>query len=79
MTIIQWHPLDTARTTTEAKPPTAAQVARRRQYALALCQNAMNATSWRMADRLAKAWECEGCTALGVAMPNEGTVQHGKA
>lgn len=75
MTIIQWHPLDTARTTTEPKPPTPAQVARRRQYALTLCQNAMNATSWRLADRLAKAWECEGCAKLGVLMPADGAKQ----
>ena len=66
-----WYPLDTPRTTTKAAEPTEARQARRRRYAMTLCTNASNATSWRMANRLAARFGCGGCEALGVSAPKD--------
>jgi hypothetical protein len=67
-----WHPLDRPATRTEPAPePTAQQQARRERYARLLYQNAADLTSWKLADRLAKAWGLSAA-ALGVAMPDDG-------
>lgn len=57
--------------TTSAVAVTEAQQRRRRNMATLLCRNALNGTSWRLADRLSVAWECGGCEALGVKCPDE--------
>ena len=69
MTREPWHPLDRRRT--EPAPPTEAQRARRRRYAAILCGNAHNLTSWLLADRMARLWECDGCAALGYEAPTD--------
>lgn len=67
--IYEWQP--TNEPAAPAAQPTAAQMERRRRYALRLCRNALNKTSWVLADKLAKLWECEGCKTLGVDEPEE--------
>jgi len=57
---------ETETTTTVLTPQ---QVAKRRLYALRLCRNAANKTSYALADKMAKLWECEGCKALGIEEP----------
>lgn len=66
--IIEWQPRPDAGTE-PAPAPTAKQLELRTKRAKFLCQNAANLTSWLMADRLAKLWDCDGCQALGVEQP----------
>ena len=69
--IIQWQPTNTP--AAPAKPQTAAQLERRRRYALTLCRNAQNATSLALADKLVKVWlDCD-CEEL---LANESTNQN---
>jgi hypothetical protein len=73
--IVPWHPLDQPTSRTEPAPePTEAQQARRERYARTLYLNAANATSWRMADRLARAWGLS-CEALGIVQPDDGITE----
>lgn len=39
---------------------------RRRQMAIYLCARAQDASAWRMADRLALAWDLGGCAEIGI-------------
>ncbi len=68
--IIPWHPLDAPRSTTAAPEPTERQQARRRAYARTLYLNAANQSSWRLADRMARAWGLSA-ESLGVPAPIE--------
>lgn len=67
--IHEWTP--TGKPDKPATPPTAAQLELRIKRAKYLCQYAANKTSWILADKLARLWDCEGCKALGVEQPKE--------
>ena len=68
--IIQWQPTNTP--AAPAKPQTAAQMERRRRYALTLCRNAANDTSLALANKMVRVWlDCD-CEEL---LADEGTNQ----
>jgi hypothetical protein len=69
--IIEWQP--TNKPAAPAAQPTAAQLERRRRYALTLCRNAANATSLALANRMVRVWLDCGCEEL---LANEGTNQN---
>lgn len=52
--IEQWDPGKRTRKRTQAEPPTAAQRARSRRYALAICCGAATGEARRLADELAQ-------------------------
>lgn len=66
--IYEWQP--TTKPAAPAAQPTAAQMERRRRYALTLCRNAANATSLALANRMVRAWLDCGCEEL---LANEST------
>jgi len=66
--IYEWQP--TTKPAAPAAQPTAAQLERRRRYALTLCRNAANATSLALANRMVRAWMDCGCEEL---LTNEST------
>ena len=68
--IIQWQP--TNKPAAPAAQPTAAQMERRRRYALTLCRNAANDTSLALANRMVRAWMDCDCEEL---LANESTNQ----
>lgn len=68
--IYEWQP--TTKPAAPAAQPTAAQMERRRRYALTLCRNAANDTSLALANRMVRVWlDCD-CEEL---LANEGTNQ----
>lgn len=67
--IHEWTP--TGKPDKPAPQPTAAQLELRQKRAKYLCRYAANKTSWILADKLAKLWDCEGCRALGVDEPEQ--------
>ena len=70
--IIEWQPNN--KPAAPAAQPTAAQMERRRRYALTLCRNAANATSLALANRMVRAWMDCGCEEL---LTNESTHPNG--
>ena len=69
--IYQWQP--TNKPAAPAAQPTAAQLERRRRYALTLCRNAANDTSLALANRMVRVWLDCGCEEL---LANESTNQN---
>ena len=67
--IIEWQPNN--KPAAPAKAPTSAQLELRIKRAKFLCRNAANLSSWLLADKLARLWDCEVCKALGVEQPKE--------
>ena len=68
--IIEWQP--TNKPAAPAAQPTAAQLERRRRYALTLCRNAANDTSLALANKMVRVWlDCD-CEEL---LADEGTNQ----
>lgn len=60
----------------EHDPQPAAEVspetqAKRYRMAWRACQGALDITSWRIANRLAKDFGCEGCKSLGIPQPKQ--------
>ena len=68
--IYEWQP--TTKPAAPAAQPTAAQLDRRRRYALTLCRNAANDASLALANRMVRAWLDCGCEEL---LANEDTNQ----
>ena len=68
--IERWQP--TNKPAAPAAQPTAAQLERRRRYALTLCRNAANATSLALANKMVRVWMDCGCEEL---LSDEGTNQ----
>ena len=66
--IERWQP--TNKPAAPAAQPTAAQLERRRRYALTLCRNAANDTSLALANRMVRVWMDCGCEEL---LTNEST------
>lgn len=62
-----WQP--TGRPSKPAPQPTARHLELRQRHAVKLCKNAANLTSWLLADKLARLWDCDGCKALGIEQP----------
>lgn len=60
--IYEWQP--TTKPAAPAAQPTAAQMERRRRYALTLCRNAANDTSLALANRMVRVWLGCGCAEL---------------
>ena len=69
--IYEWQP--TNKPAAPAAQPTAAQMDRRRRYALTLCRNAANDTSLALANKMVRVWLDCGCAEL---LANEGTNQN---
>ncbi len=69
--IYQWQP--TNKPAAPAAQPTAAQLERRRRYALTLCRNAANDASLALANRMVRVWLDCGCEEL---LANESTNQN---
>ena len=70
--IYEWQP--TNKPAAPAAQPTAAQLERRRRYALTLCRNAANATSLALANKMVRVWLGCGCEEL---LANESTHPNG--
>ena len=70
--IYEWQP--TTKPAAPAAQPTAAQLERRRRYALTLCRNAANDTSLALANRMVRVWLDCGCEEL---LANESTHPNG--
>ena len=68
--IYEWQP--TNKPAAPAAQPTAAQMERRRRYALTLCRNAANDTSLALANKTVRVWMDCGCEEL---LADEGTNQ----
>ena len=62
-----WTP--TGKPAAPAPQPTARQLELRNKRARYLCEFAANRTSWALADKLAKLWDCGGCDDLGIEQP----------
>ena len=76
--IIEWQPNN--KPAAPAAQPTAAQLERRRRYALTLCRNAANDTSLALANKMVRAWldcDCEELLANeGASHIRQGTSRH---
>lgn len=70
--IYEWQP--TNKPAAPAAQPTAAQLERRRRYALTLCRNAANDTSLALANRMVRVWLDCACEEL---LTNESTHPNG--
>ena len=70
--IYEWQP--TTKPAVAAAQPTAAQLERRRRYALTLCRNAANDTSLALANKMVRVWLGCGCEEL---LANESTHPNG--
>ena len=69
--IYEWQP--TTKPAAPAAQPTAAQLERRRRYALTLCRNAANDASLALANRMVRVWMDCDCEEL---LANESTNQN---
>lgn len=76
--IYQWQP--TNKPAAPAAQPTAAQLERRRRYALTLCRNAANDASLALANRMVRVWmdcDCEELLANESTHPNDARLADG--
>lgn len=66
MSLERWLPADRQRKLKPAAAPTVAQLRLRRRHATTIVENAMDATSLKMANRLIQSWEPDDMVALAL-------------